>query len=44
MLGRMDKKNEMKGKDNDITYPSGFKFALLILSAFAAMFLVSLVC
>jgi len=36
-------KKDMKSKDSDIEYPSGLKFALLIVSIFAAMFLVSLV-
>lgn len=36
-------KKDMKSKDSDIEYPSGLIFALLIVSIFAAMFLVSLV-
>lgn len=31
------------GKDSEVAGPSGVKFALLMVSAFAAMFLVSLV-
>lgn len=38
----MDAKKDMKAKDSDIVYPSGVKFALLMLAIFAAMFLVSL--
>lgn len=40
---QMDEKKDMKGKDSDIVYPSGLKFLLLMISIFAAMFLVSLV-
>ena len=39
-----DKENKgTKGKDGDKANPSGLAFALLIVSVFSAMFLVSLV-
>lgn len=36
-------KKDFKSQDADKAYPSGPKFVLLIISAFTAMFLVSLV-
>jgi hypothetical protein len=35
--------NDLKRIENDIVYPSGLKLALLMISVFVSMFLVSLV-
>jgi hypothetical protein len=43
MDGNESKAKDGKRIDTDITYPSGLKLALLIMSIFVGMFLVSLV-
>ncbi|KAI1078873.1 putative MFS multidrug transporter [Whalleya microplaca] len=40
--GQIDDSKDLKDQNSDTPRPSGLKFALIILSAFAAMFLVSL--